>query len=48
MAEATTVVGPISASSLRLGLKENWRQFALLLLVSAFVGVIVRLERRVS
>ena len=48
MAEATTVVGPISASSLRLGLKENWRQFALLLLVNAFVGAIVRLERRVS
>jgi len=48
MAEATTVVGPVSASSLRLGLKENWRQFALLLLVNAFVGAIVRLERRVS
>ena len=48
MAEATTVVGPISASSLRLGLKENWRQFALLLLVNAIIGAKVRLERRIS
>ena len=48
MAEATTVIGPTSASSLRLGLKENWRQFALLLLVNAFVGAIVGLERRIS
>ena len=48
MAEATTVIGPTFASSLRLGLKENWRQFPLLLLVNAIVGAIVRLERRVS
>jgi hypothetical protein len=48
LAKATTVVGPVYASSLRFGLKENWRQFALLLLVNAFVGAIVRLERRVS
>ena len=48
MAEATTVIGPISASSLRLGLKENWRQFALLLLVNAIIGAKVRLERRIS
>src|SRR5215212_8345590 len=47
MAEATTVVGPASASSVRLGLKENWRQFALLLLVNAFVGGMAGLERTV-
>jgi hypothetical protein len=51
-AETTTVVGSASASSfrlgLKLGLKEIWRQFALLFLVTAFVGAIVGLERRVS
>ena len=31
----------------RLGLKENWRQFALLVLVNAFVGGMVGLERTV-
>jgi hypothetical protein len=47
MAEATTVIGPASASSVRLGLKENWRQFALLLLVNATVDVMVALGRTV-
>ncbi|HSM55804.1 MAG TPA: hypothetical protein VK879_06570 [Candidatus Sulfomarinibacteraceae bacterium] len=32
---------------IQLGLRENWRQFALLLLVNAFVGAIVGLERTV-
>jgi MFS family permease len=31
----------------RLGLKENWRQFSLLVLVNAFVGGMVGLERTV-
>jgi MFS family permease len=31
----------------RLGLKQNWRQFALLVLVNAFVGGMVGLERTV-
>ena len=31
----------------RLGLRENWRQFALLVLVNAFVGGMVGLERTV-
>jgi MFS family permease len=31
----------------RLGLAENWRQFALLVLVNAFVGALVGLERSV-
>jgi MFS family permease len=39
--------GSDSASGVRLGLKENWRQFALLVLVNAFVGGMVGLERTV-
>jgi MFS family permease len=35
------------ASAVRLGLKENWRQFALLVLVNAFVGGMVGLERTI-
>src|SRR6266850_4505479 len=34
-------------SLVRLGLKENWRQFALLILVNAFVGGMVGVERTV-
>ncbi|MET3523011.1 MFS transporter [Mesorhizobium sp. M4B.F.Ca.ET.215.01.1.1] len=34
-------------STVRLGLKENWRQFALLMLVNAFVGGMVGVERTV-
>ena len=33
--------------AIRLGLRENWRQFALLVLVNAFVGGMVGLERTV-
>src|ERR687894_1809892 len=33
--------------AVRLGLKENWRQFSLLILVNAFVGGMVGLERTV-
>ncbi len=36
-----------SAPDVRLGLKENWRQFSLLILVNAFVGGMVGLERTV-
>src|SRR3954451_17251258 len=43
MTEAVASVGP----AVRLGLKENWRQFALLVLVNAFVGGMVGLERTV-
>lgn len=32
---------------LRLGLKENWIQFSLLVLVNAFVGAMVGLERSI-
>jgi MFS family permease len=34
-------------SAIRLGLKENWQQFSLLVLVNAFVGGMVGLERTV-
>src|SRR6266540_186642 len=41
-------VSPLeAASSVRLGLKENWPQFALLVLVNAFVGGMVGIERTV-
>ncbi len=33
--------------SIRLGLQENWRQFSLLVVVNAFVGAMVGLERAV-
>lgn len=38
---------PPIASDARLGLAENWRQFLLLMLVNAFVGGMVGLERTV-
>lgn len=34
-------------SAIRLGLRENWRQFSLLVLVNAFVGGMVGMERTV-
>ena len=36
-----------AAPAIRLGLRENWRQFALLVLINAFVGGMVGLERTV-
>jgi len=36
-----------ASSAIRLGLKENWRQFALLVLINAFVGGMVGIERTV-
>ncbi|PSJ58847.1 MFS transporter [Pseudaminobacter soli (ex Li et al. 2025)] len=35
------------ASVVKLGLKENWRQFSLLMLINAFVGGMVGIERTV-
>jgi MFS family permease len=45
----STNAGPTRSpvSSLQLGLRENWRQFWLLVLVNAFVGGMVGLERTV-
>src|SRR3989344_1326232 len=37
----------VTAHSLRLGLKENWIQFSLLVVVNAFVGAMVGLERSI-
>ncbi len=36
-----------TAPAVRLGLKENWQQFSLLVLINAFVGGMVGLERTV-
>lgn len=36
-----------AGGAIRLGLKENWRQFALLVLINAFVGGMVGIERTV-
>ncbi|KUY51961.1 MFS transporter [Burkholderia sp. RF2-non_BP3] len=38
---------PAGGAAIRLGLKENWRQFALLVLINAFVGGMVGIERTV-
>ncbi|TJV27359.1 MAG: MFS transporter, partial [Mesorhizobium sp.] len=37
----------IAAPAVSLGLKANWRQFALLVLINAFVGGMVGIERTV-
>jgi MFS family permease len=41
------VTQAVTAARVRLGLKENWRQFAMLVLVNAFVGGMVGIERTV-
>src|SRR6266851_1963860 len=46
MSEAPSV-SKSEDSRVRLGLKENWRQFALLILINAFVGGMVGMERTV-
>ena len=46
MGEAASVSQP-DGSPVRLGLRENWQQFALLMLVNAFVGGMVGIERTV-
>jgi MFS family permease len=40
-------IAQASGPRVRLGLKENWRQFALLVLINAFVGGMVGIERTV-
>ncbi|MEH2495611.1 MFS family permease [Bradyrhizobium sp. AZCC 1678] len=45
MSEAATTQQP--TSPIRLGLRENWPQFALLVLINAFVGGMVGIERTV-
>src|SRR5438874_5998144 len=46
MSEAPSV-SKSADSRVRLGLRENWRQFALLILINAFVGGMVGIERTV-
>src|SRR5438477_622478 len=46
MREALSASTP-EGSRIRLGLKENWRQFTLLVLINAFVGGMVGIERTV-
>jgi MFS family permease len=46
MSETATPSQPGDAR-VRLGLRENWRQFALLILINAFVGGMVGIERTV-
>src|SRR3989449_8222264 len=46
MSEAPSV-SKSADSRVRLGLRENWRQFALLVLINAFVGGMVGIERTV-
>ena len=36
-----------ASSTVRLGLRANWQQFALLVVVNAFVGAMVGMERSV-
>src|SRR5689334_17610993 len=36
-----------SGAGVRLGLKENWQQFSLLILINAFVGGMVGIERTI-
>lgn len=40
-------VPPPPGSAIALGLRANWRQFALLILINAFVGGMVGIERTV-
>jgi MFS family permease len=37
----------MGATTIQLGLKENWKQFALLVLVNAFVGGMIGMERTI-
>lgn len=41
----TNAVSPANSDSVRLGLRANWEQFALLVAVNAFVGATVGIER---
>jgi len=46
MGEAASVRRP-AHTTIRLGLRENWQQFALLVVINAFVGGMVGIERTV-
>lgn len=40
-------IGSEATTQIRLGLKDNWQQFGLLVLVNAFVGAMVGMERSI-
>jgi MFS family permease len=44
MADAANIA-PVSRTGIALGLRENWQQFTLLVVINAFVGGMVGLER---
>lgn len=44
---AVTETTSADGATVRLGLRENWRQFSLLMLINAFVGGLVGIERTV-
>src|SRR5947207_13324259 len=37
----------MESGNIRIGLKENWRQFTLLVIINAFVGGMVGMERSI-
>ncbi len=43
----TSEIKRVAAVPIQLGLRENWRQFALLVLINAFVGAMVGMERTI-
>ena len=47
MLSASSIRSTEGHPEIRLGLRENWRQFSLLVLVNAFVGGMVGLERTI-
>src|SRR5262245_27893898 len=46
-ASTSEITGARSRRVVALGLRENWRQFSVLVLVNAFVGAMVGLERTI-
>ena len=44
---APSVKSFLMKTSVKLGLKENWKQFKLLVIINAFVGGMVGLERTI-
>jgi len=45
--EQQPVTSPQAESAIRLGLRANWQQFTLLVIINAFVGGMVGLERSI-
>jgi len=37
----------MTAENIKLGLKENWKQFVILVIVNAFVGGMIGMERTI-